>query len=710
MKITKLQVHPQGPLIQEFKLSPLGLNLIYGKNESGKTYVLEALGSWLFGSGRSSPLRGKVRNWMPVPSGSVEVAGIDPETPEASYTFDPVSKRNLQDELINIPGFSPDFIQLFFVKAGENLIESPESLVKNCLSGSGILEELISTKRISKTIQAAIFKNKTIEGKNQGELSKRLELEQKLNQLIDLREKYFSEIGSEVHAVDQELAELQSELIKINEAKKAFASKLFEQREKYLKEASRIKMLNLDDLKQQLISRQQIEDRVKEGELQLKELDKDLENKPWLESAIGRFRELSALRSVKADEKRGGLNLLPILSLLGIAAALASFFYDQLFISISLGVIGVTVFFVWLFYRFRKLTPVLENHELEKLQDDYGQKFGTLKPDEHEMQSKLNELIRLQGQKDQVADDLSRLNSELTKIDASLKTRFSKLFPEALPDQWAAKIKDLEKNFQDSQREAQDLLRELDRLGFEEPPICTDEKLSEVWDAEQFEVLQSRIEELKTMENQANSNTGKLRTEISAATGVVADSWEELIGALEREIDVTNIDYREITALIMGKMAVTSAVRVLQQQQDEMIIKSLSHHEIYQDLCEVSGNHFTKYSWENSSLGVVDESGQSYPLDLLSTGAMEQVSLSLRILFARTILGPKTGFLLLDDAFQHSDWNRREKLVDFVINLVNVHKWQIFYFTMDNHLTQLFHQRANELIPDNFSYSDLSRN
>ena len=71
-----------------------------------------------------------------------------------------------------------------------------------------------------------IFKNKTIEGKNQGELSKRLELEQKLNQLIDLREKYFSEIGAEVHAVDQELAELQSELIKINEAKKAFASKL----------------------------------------------------------------------------------------------------------------------------------------------------------------------------------------------------------------------------------------------------------------------------------------------------------------------------------------------------------------------------------------------------------------------------------------------------------------------------------------------------
>jgi len=160
----------------------------------------------------------------------------------------------------------------------------------------------------------------------------------------------------------------------------------------------------------------------------------------------------------------------------------------------------------------------------------------------------------------------------------------------------------------------------------------------------------------------------------------------------------------------MGKMAVTSAVRVLQQQQDEMIIKSLSHHEIYQDLCEVSGNHFTKYSWENSSLGVVDESGQSYPLDLLSTGAMEQVSLSLRILFARTILAPKTGFLLLDDAFQHSDWNRREKLVDFVINLVKVHKWQIFYFTMDNHLTQLFHQRANELIPDNFSYSDLTRN
>jgi uncharacterized protein YhaN len=49
-------------------------------------------------------------------------------------------------------------------------------------------------------------------------------------------------------------------------------------------------------------------------------------------------------------------------------------------------------------------------------------------------------------------------------------------------------------------------------------------------------------------------------------------------------------------------------------------------------------------------------------------------------------------FLILDDAFQHSDWDRREWLVDEIAELTKI-GWQIFYFTMDDHIKHLFEER-----------------
>ena len=46
-------------------------------------------------------------------------------------------------------------------------------------------------------------------------------------------------------------------------------------------------------------------------------------------------------------------------------------------------------------------------------------------------------------------------------------------------------------------------------------------------------------------------------------------------------------------------------------------------------------------------------------------------------------------FLILDDAFQYSDWNRRKLLVKKMAELAK-NNWQIIYFTMDNHIQELF--------------------
>jgi uncharacterized protein YhaN len=80
---------------------------------------------------------------------------------------------------------------------------------------------------------------------------------------------------------------------------------------------------------------------------------------------------------------------------------------------------------------------------------------------------------------------------------------------------------------------------------------------------------------------------------------------------------------------------------------------------------------------------------EEYRLSQISTGAKEQVFLALRIGFSSLMMQGETAFLILDDAFQHSDWPRRTNMIDEVLQLVN-HGWQVFYFAMDDHIRDSF--------------------
>mgnify|MGYP001965740947 FL=1 len=97
-----------------------------------------------------------------------------------------------------------------------------------------------------------------------------------------------------------------------------------------------------------------------------------------------------------------------------------------------------------------------------------------------------------------------------------------------------------------------------------------------------------------------------------------------------------------------------------------------------------------------------------FPLGMLSTGAREQVMNALRLTFASKALGEESAFLLLDDAFQHSDWKRREDMVAYALGLVD-RGWQIFYFTMDDHLRDEFQKQAENSLGEDYVYKALSQ-
>ena len=99
---------------------------------------------------------------------------------------------------------------------------------------------------------------------------------------------------------------------------------------------------------------------------------------------------------------------------------------------------------------------------------------------------------------------------------------------------------------------------------------------------------------------------------------------------------------------------------------------------------------------KTSLFDLVDDDDDEFPVKDLSTGAREQVFLGSRLGFARLALDGHPAFLILDDAFQHSDWSRREWLVQQVVTLVEA-GWQVLYFTMDDHIRDLFDSTGQQL-------------
>ena len=62
IRIDRISINRGGPLKDDFTFEPAGLNLIYGSNETGKTYIVEALIDFLFKTGKGTPWIQKKNN------------------------------------------------------------------------------------------------------------------------------------------------------------------------------------------------------------------------------------------------------------------------------------------------------------------------------------------------------------------------------------------------------------------------------------------------------------------------------------------------------------------------------------------------------------------------------------------------------------------------------------------------------------------------
>ncbi|MBC8485719.1 MAG: hypothetical protein H8D45_06730, partial [Bacteroidetes bacterium] len=177
--------------------------------------------------------------------------------------------------------------------------------------------------------------------------------------------------------------------------------------------------------------------------------------------------------------------------------------------------------------------------------------------------------------------------------------------------------------------------------------------------------------------------------------------WDELIDNLHKKRKNTLLEYQDTTSEIVGGITIHNVIEILREEEDSKIKDSLESVAVQRPLFEIT-QRYNKITFTEDDSMIISDEFSDFELSQLSTGALEQVMLALRIGFTSKLMGENKLFLILDDAFQHSDWDRRPNLVDNLVTLAQ-NDWQIIYFTMDNHIRDIFNEKGG-VFGDDYKY------
>ena len=680
VRIQEIHVKSLGP-IERFSMKLGIFNLIYGHNEKGKTYLVEFLIRSLF----RNPGQWQLRSLKGI--GKVCVEGLE----EMQVDFSPSSSLKIEDfwEKTSI-GLPPDFSKLLVVKAAEVELANVEggvdkAIMKRYLSSQEILDAI--ENRISKTVQASKLENNIIIGPKRGEISSREEFEQRLriiNQLFEQIDKGYS--GGKRKTLSDVKEKLEGQIDLLEKAKRYLAFQINQKIKLLEQEKSRIDENKLQEARENIrLYRSNVDNYKRKVEEQTAAEEKS-RHYEWLKSA----RELYKNRLILLAKKPHPIFLILSLVMLVSAGVLA-------FLQITAGAIaalGAVLLFGFLYLRkiqsFAK--QAIEDEELKKLASEFSSRFDIELTGLPLIEEQLNKIEEHYNNsrllKNQLDNELGSLTLLKTKISEQM---FELAGQRQEPDAWNDTLRQLEDKLCDLQNRIQEKKIQLAGLLVDQSDYVT-EKPDVEYSKQSYEQTQQRLARVSTQINEENQKLTNLKQIICNQTGdELNTNWETLIQNLREKREAVLHEYKEKTAEILGKMAVHSVLEDLRKEEDIKIGEGLRAKAVLVPLSRLT-KRYKGLRLQGDTL-IVTDPFHEFPLADLSTGAQEQVLLALRIGFAVKILKRNGLFLILDDAFQYSDWERREWLMDMMVDLAQ-NGWQIIYFTMDDHIKKLFDARG----------------
>jgi len=685
IRIKELNVKNLGP-IKKLNLVLKSINLIYGDNERGKSYLVEFLIRSLF----------KTAGWKlrkKTGSGKVLVEGLD----DKIIGFSPSKSVKLEDFLSEkYVGLPPDFSKLLIfrstnVELGEEK-ESDKIMLRRFLSHKEIFDKI--KDNISKTIIDSKIDGYKIEGAKRAEIQRREDLMKDMRLIDEL----FKEIenkymGGERRNLEDEKKKLKNRFDKLEKAKRHISYKISKEIESLEKKATQVDEKNINYLLKQISN---LNIAIKKYENKKEDLNILLEstkNYKWLKSAISEYEKYNFEEITEKPNIWYTIFFALIFALIVAFTVLKS----QVGIIISLlGLAGIVLMYKRRYDKF--LADAGKRDEILNLKNEFKERFNEklknlaiMNEKIKNMEDDYNKREVIQGQ---LKDEKSEIDNTKLKIAEEMKGLLGKGIG---MEKW---MEELEKKLEERRRlkeQISDKNVELARLDVEEPDYIKEKQEVEYNKDEYIEVKED-LEKIKESISKKEEELKTLKHSICKHTkDNFSIEWTELIKNLADKHNEVLSEYKNLTAEIIGKKYVSEIIEELYKEEDEKIKDALESEIISNMLPQVT-THYENISLTDDRM-IVSDTYNDFPVESISDGAKEQVFLALRIGLAKHWFKKDELFLIFDDAFLHSDYNRRPLLLNSLFELAN-NGWQIICFTFDDNIKNLFDKKVKKLRDD----------
>jgi len=289
-------------------------------------------------------------------------------------------------------------------------------------------------------------------------------------------------------------------------------------------------------------------------------------------------------------------------------------------------------------------------------------------------------------------EELQNLENEICILNDEIKNKLTIWFPNDIEEnQWENEISGLKKRIESEKERKNKLDGELKGLGiYESEYLAEDPGIK--YNPNELKQIENELKRNEEEKEKKEKELFNIKTRICAQLNIdTSTPWDEILSLLFVEKEKTEKELKKILAKIIAGISVHQAIEKIKKQEEELLADSINSKEITEILTEITAGKYQKIRIEGDDIILSTNTGD-YNIKDLSTGAKEQILLAIRIGIAQKLLGNNSAFLMLDDAFQHVDWEKRPLIVESLVKL-SKSGWQIFYFTMDDNFKNLFEEK-----------------
>ncbi len=684
IEIKKIEAKNLGPL-EEFSHDLGKFNVIYGPNERGKTFLTEFILRCLFKDTYRWSLRKEGK-------GKIFVKGI--KEGEISF-FTASSELKLDNFLKEEKGLSPQLIKLLAVKGSDADIDADaeakggmsKSVVKELLTEKDLLEEI--GQNIKPTVRKADINTEPIDINNQGEGKDLKELEKELKKLDDLIKEVEADYSpGYLEQLKIEKGRLEEEREEQSLAKRKRAYDLNEELKKTKKELRKYDQEEVTSLSLNIEEREKLREKIRK---------KEVEHEKEAEKAE-KYRSLNKIREKYKELQEEVVSPLPKAWIVIPGALFVISVMLVIRENILFGVLGFAISFAVLvsyFYLYKKKFDQrdLEN-ETRSLKEEFEELTGKKMQSIATLEAVMEEYRTAPEMTERIKQELKELSDEFSDLFTEIKRQMKNITGQEVDEkEWENKLTEIKNKREELEQKKEELSKELSSLNIDESDYAKEAPVH--YSAEKMEELEEKIrekeEEIRKKEESLKSMEKRIAQHVEDDSGKDFSGLYQ--GLYQKRKRVEGEVKNKKSEIVAGKI-VFDELESLREKEDERIKKNFESQVIQDHVAKMTKGRYKEVRLNGEELEVVGKF-ENFNLKDLSTGAREQILLALRVGLSAELLKKDSMFLILDDAFQNSDWERREELVESLADL-SEGGWQVIYLTMDDHIRDLFKEKGKK--------------